>query len=121
MMPKRGFFLKNTGRYLMAALFVGAGVMHFVSPKVYVRIVPPVFPFPEVLVAVSGAAEIAGGFGLLVSRVRRSAAYGLVALLIAVFPANIYMAMDGLMLPAWILWARLPLQLVLIWLVLKVR
>jgi uncharacterized membrane protein len=68
---------------------------------------------------VSGVAEIAGGLGLLVPRTRRAAAWGLIALFIAVFPANVNMAVNELPLgtktvPAWTLWARLPLQLVLI-------
>jgi uncharacterized membrane protein len=107
--------LKNLGRYLLAALFLISGVLHFVSPAPYVRIIPPILPWPAALVAISGAAEIAGGLGILTVRWRRAAGYGLIALLIAVFPANIYMAMKGMMLPAWILWARLPLQFLLIW------
>jgi uncharacterized membrane protein len=72
-------------------------------------------------VAVSGAAEIAGALGLLTVGFRRYAAIGLVALLIAVFPANIYMAVNRMMMPVWVLWARLPLQFLLIWWVLSVR
>ena len=72
------------------------------------------------MVYLSGVAEIAGGIGLLLPLVRRAAAWGLVVLLVAVFPANIYMALDRVQvtatpLPAWQLWARLPLQFVLIW------
>jgi uncharacterized membrane protein len=94
--------------------------MHFVSPGMFVKIVPPFLPWPGALVAISGGAEIAGGIGLLTVRWRRWAAYGLVALLLAVFPANVYMAIEGMMLPAWALWGRLPLQFVLIWFVLHV-
>jgi uncharacterized membrane protein len=76
------------------------------------------------MVYISGAAEIAGGFGLLLPRVRRLAAWGLVALLIAVFPANIYMALDHVQittnpLSPWVLWSRLPLQFLLIWWILS--
>ncbi len=119
-MAEPGFFWKNISRYSLAALFLGAGVMHFVAPAPYRRIVPPFLPFPGALVAISGAAEIAGALGLLTVHWRRAAAYGLVALLIAVFPANVYMATARMMEPVWILWARLPLQFAMIWWVLKV-
>jgi uncharacterized membrane protein len=120
-MPVDKIFFKNIGRWLLAALFLLAGVMHFASPGPFVRIVPPFLPWPAALVAISGAAEIAGALGLLTMKWRRLAAYGLVALLIAVFPANIYMAVNHMMAPAWALWARLPLQFLLIWWVLSVR
>jgi uncharacterized membrane protein len=89
-------------------------------PKPYIRIVPPALPRPDVLVAVSGAAEILGGFGLLIPRLRRPAGYGLALLLIAVFPANIYMAVahvssEGLLGNRWLQWLRLPVQFPLIW------
>jgi uncharacterized membrane protein len=101
-------------------VFVIAGVLHFQWPTTYVMIVPPFIPRPWAMVYVSGAAEIVGGFGLLLPSVRRLAAWGLVALLIAVFPANIFMALDHVQvtakpLPHWELWARLPLQFPLIW------
>ncbi len=108
MMGAGNFFWKNLGRYALAALFLGSGTLHFVSPGPFIRIVPPLLPWPAALVAISGAAEIAGGLGLLTRKWRRAAGYGLIALLIAVFPANIYMAIRGMMFPAWILWARLP-------------
>jgi uncharacterized membrane protein len=85
------------------------------------RIMPPYIPWHLAMVYISGAAEIAGGAGLLVSlavpQLRGPAAWGLVALLIAVFPANVYMATSAATF-SWILWARLPLQAVLIWWVL---
>lgn len=121
LMAERGFFFNNIGRGLLAALFFAAGAAHFASPGFFVKIVPPFLPWPQALVAISGAAEIAGAAGLLTARWRTRAAYGLIALLIAVFPANIYMAVEGLMLPAWALWARLPLQFVLIWWVWQAR
>ena len=107
-------------RSLFALLFVVAGIAHFVFPDAYVRIVPPFLPQPEVLVWVSGIAAIAGGIGILVPNTRRMAAFGLVVLLIAVFPANIYMAVahvpsTGLAGKSWIQWLRLPLQAPLIW------
>ncbi|MGI8744390.1 MAG: DoxX family protein [Bryobacteraceae bacterium] len=107
------------GRILLAALFIVAGVLHLVSPAPFLRIVPPFLPWSEALVAISGIAEISGGVGLLIPGLRRFAAYGLVVLLIAVFPANIYMAVahvpfGGWMGQAWLQWLRLPFQFVLI-------
>jgi len=103
--------------YAIAATFMGAGVAHFVWPDVFVRIVPPYLPAPRVLVLVSGAAEILGGVGVLVPSVRVAAGWGLILLLVAVFPANVHMALhpdDFARIPRWALYARLPLQLVLI-------
>lgn len=102
---------------LMALLYVGAGIMHFVKPRIYARIVPPYLPAPLTLVYVSGVAELAGGLGLLLPATRRPAAWGILLLLLAVFPANVYMARHNdelFRLPTWVVWARLPLQLALI-------
>ncbi|AYA36179.1 DoxX family membrane protein [Hymenobacter oligotrophus] len=109
--------LGRLGLLGLSALFVTAGIFHFTNPKPFVRIVPPQLPAPEALVGISGAAEIGLGLLLLPRLTRRLAAWGLVALLVAVFPANMYMARlpgGGLGLPQWVLWARLPLQGVLI-------
>ena len=99
-------------RYGLALLFVGAGALHFIRPEIFERIVPPALPAPRLLVLLSGAAEVAGGLGLLLPATRRWAAWGLLALLVAVFPANVYMVglAGKLHIPAWVLWARLPLQ-----------
>jgi uncharacterized membrane protein len=106
---------------LLALGFIAAGVLHFARPRAYEAIVPPWLPAPEALVAISGAAEVLGGVGLLHPRTRRAASIGLLALLAAVFPANIQMAIDaegaGGGLPQWLLVARLPLQPALMWLV----
>ncbi len=106
-------------RLLLAAFFVFAGAMHFVSPAPYLAIMPPVLPWPLALVYLSGIAEIAGGLGVLFPPTRKSAAIGLLLLLIAVFPANVYAARHGMeafghAVPSWILWVRLPLQALLI-------
>ena len=101
---------------LIALVFVGAGVVHFVKPRLFVPIVPPFLPAPLVLVYLSGAAEILGGLGVLVPGLRVWAGWWLIALLVAVFPANIYMALEPAkfgIAPVW-LWLRLPLQFVLI-------
>jgi len=104
-------------RYGLALLFAGAGLLHFIHPETFERIVPPVLPAPRRLVLLSGAAEVAGGLGLLLPATRRWACWGLLALLVAVFPANVYMVglADTLHIPAWVLWARLPLQPLLMW------
>lgn len=111
--------------YLMGALYVVAGVLHFVAPRVYAQIVPPGLPRPLTLVYLSGIAEIVLGVGVTIDRTRRASAWGLVALLVAVFPANVYMATHDVVLdgvPEWasepsdaVTWARLPLQGVLVW------
>jgi uncharacterized membrane protein len=110
---KRGGSLKALG-----VLFIGAGVNHFVIPNTYKQIVPPSLGDPELLVRVSGVAEIAGGVGVLVPRTRRLAGFGLIALLAAVFPANLYMARNPerfAKIPGWALYARLPLQPLAMW------
>jgi uncharacterized membrane protein len=106
------------GRGLLAAIFILAGALHFVFTPMYVRIMPPYLPAPQLLVQISGMFEILGGAGLLVPSTRRASAWGLIALLIAVSPANIQMAIDHAhwpSIPAWALWARVPLQLPMIW------
>ena len=114
---------RNIARIGAAVFFAAAGAMHFARPAPYLKIMPPFIPAPLAMVYISGAAEIAGGLGLLIRRVRRPAAWGLTALLIAVFPANIYMAAEHVQvtaspLPGWLLWGRLALQPLMIWWVL---
>lgn len=112
--------MERAGRWIFAGIFIASGILHFVIPKTYVRIVPPMFPQAKTLVLISGGAEILGGIGLLTSRYRRWAGYGLALLLVAVFPANIYMAVahipaEGLLGNRWLQWLRLPIQLPLVW------
>ena len=106
-------------RFLLAILFIAAGSLHFLIPQTYIRIMPPYIPAHEMLVHISGACEILGGLGVLFNPpIRTLAAWGLVALLIAVMPANIYMATNHATfskIPVWALYLRLPLQLPLIW------
>ena len=85
--------LRTTLRWLAAIGFVAAGANHFRDPAMYGRIIPPGFPNPPLLVAASGVCEMAGGLGLLIKPLRRAAGWGLIALLLAVFPANVYMAL----------------------------
>lgn len=117
----RGRFVA-VGRYALALLFVGAGVLHFVRPLTYLRIMPPALPAPLLLVYLSGLAEAGLGLLLLPRRTRRLASWGLLALLVAVFPANVYMVQihEQLGVAGWVAWGRLPLQLPLLWWVWKV-
>jgi uncharacterized membrane protein len=108
------------GTLLRALVFLLAGLIHFVLPQAYLRIMPPYLPFPLALIYISGAAEVLGGIGLLVRSLRRTTAWGLVALLIAVWPANIYMATAHLQFPgligqSWAQWLRVLLQIPLIY------
>ena len=108
----------------LAAFFTFAGLMHFVIPRSYEAIMPPYLPHHREAVAVSGAAEIVGGLAVIPPSTRRPfARWWLILLLVAVFPANVHMAVSpdqirGLHLdrvPRWALWARLPLQAAAIW------
>ncbi|HEY7021460.1 MAG TPA: DoxX family protein [Ktedonobacterales bacterium] len=106
----------------LSTLFIGSGMVHLIRPSVYLPMMPPYLPYPSELILVSGVAEIAGGIGLLFPPTRRAARYGLIALLLAVFPENIQMAINGFASDApplvlALLLARLPLQPLLIWLV----
>jgi uncharacterized membrane protein len=110
---------------LLAAFFAFTGVMHFVKPGYYRAIVPPQSPVPpKEAVEISGVAEFAGGLAVIDERTRPLARWWLIGLLAAIFPANVYMALkpeeikglDLERIKPWMLWARLPLQgLMMIW------
>src|SRR5687767_8838605 len=87
--------IKIVSRYLFGLFMITAGIMHFVVPNFYIRIIPPPIPFKEAVVLISGLVEIALGALLILPRTSRAGAWGLVALLIAVYPANIYMAVQA--------------------------
>ena len=109
--------LKLALRYVLGILFIVAGLNHFLNPVFYLRIMPSYLPWHLFLVYLSGFFEIALGIMLLIPKYTRLAAWGLIALLIAVFPANIHMAMDPQLypdIPPIALWLRLPLQVVFI-------
>jgi uncharacterized membrane protein len=121
-MPKQGRSGLGVtwSRALLAAFFSFAGIMHFVAPAPYIAIMPSSLPDAPLLVAVSGACEILGGLGVLLPQTRRLAGWGLIALLVAVFPANVHMLELGYINHAsalWkaALWFRLPLQPLMIW------
>lgn len=106
---------RRVERLFLGASFIIAGTLHFVRPWAYEKIVPSYLPAPGALVLISGAAEIAGGMGVLVPRLQRVSGWGLLALLVAVFPANLHMALHPeevpeLQIPRALLWFRLPLQ-----------
>ena len=106
--------------WALVAMFGIAGALHFVVPQAYERIMPPWLPYPRALVLASGAAELLGAIGLLVPGWRVAAGWWLILVLAAVFPANVQMLLDGLArpTPGWgraLLWARLPLQGLLMW------
>ena len=109
--------LKLVLKWIFGLLFIAAGANHFRDPDFYVHIMPPYLPWHRELVLLSGACEIVLGGLLLVPRYSRYAAWGLIALLVAVFPANLHMAMNPDLFPKLgpvALWGRLPLQGVLI-------
>ena len=117
---------RDRSRAICAVVFVAAGLAHFAAPQFYRPMMPPWLPAHDLLILISGIAEVAGGIGLMVPLVRRAAAYGLIALLVAVFPANVQMLINAIADDASGpfqagLWLRLPLQVVLIRWVWKVR
>ena len=104
---------KKLALFGLSAFFIYFGVDHFINPDFYLSIMPPSFPLHEEAVYISGFFEIAGGIGVLIPRFRKIAGWGLVALLIAVYPANIYMAISPEAfpdIPIEMLYFRLALQ-----------
>jgi uncharacterized membrane protein len=112
-------------RACVAGLFLVAGTIHLADPTLFLPAMPPWIPFHFACIMISGMCELLGGLGLLmpVPTLRRAAAWGLTALLVAVFPANIHMALahvqiHGFPRNVWVEWARLPLQPLLVWAIL---
>ncbi len=108
--------IKQILKWFFGIAFVLAGALHFIYAGFYLKIMPPFLPAPMFLIRLSGVFEIVLGVLFLIPKFTRLAAYGLIALLIAVFPANIYMATNAEMFPEFsqrALYARLPLQFVL--------
>ena len=112
------YVVRRIARVVLALFFIAAGINHFVHPGVYVRIVPPWLASPALLVQITGICEMVGGIGVLIRNTRRLAGAGLIALLVAVFPANVQMAQHPELYAdigtAPEFYVRLPLQLVLI-------
>jgi uncharacterized membrane protein len=108
---------KLTLKFLFALFFLLAGFNHFFNTVFYVKIMPPYLPWHLQLVYLSGVLEIILGLLLLIPKFKHGAAWGLIMLLLAVFPANIHMAVNHELYPEYsvaALWLRLPLQLILI-------
>lgn len=108
---------KQWQNVILGVVFIVAGVNHFINPAFYMAIMPPYLPAHLTLVYLSGALEVLGGLGVLVPAVRRLAGHGLILLMLAIYPANIYMAMNPNLfadIPPLVLYARLPLQFVII-------
>lgn len=108
---------KNITRVVFGLFFVAAGVNHFIGAPFYESIMPPYLPWHYAIVILSGVAEIMLGVALWIPKLSRIAAFGIIVLLIAVFPANIHMAMNPDLyptIPVIALWLRLPLQGILI-------
>ena len=99
--------------FIFSFIFIYVGIDHFINPEFYLKIMPPSFPFHLEAVLISGFFEILGGVGILISRIRKFAAWGLAALIVAVYPANIYMALSPESFPdypLYLLYFRLVLQ-----------
>ena len=110
-------FIKSFLKYLLAIAFILAGINHFLNPAFYLRMMPPVLPAHLFLIYLTGVLEIGLGILLIVPKFSHLAAWGIIALLIAVFPANIYMAINPRLFPEFsviALYIRLPLQFILI-------
>ena len=108
------------GSSILGVFFITAGIMHFVAGDEYIAMMPVSFPWDGALVYLSGLLELAGGIGVMIPTFRRASGIGLIVLLVAVFPANVHVAMHGLpvgqtQLPFWALWLRLPLQIVFLY------
>ncbi len=105
--------IKRAARWLLVAFMIVSGIGHFAVTASYEAMMPTALPWPRLLVYLSGVAELAGGVGLVVPSLRRAASIGIMLLLIAVFPANINMAVNhisppGMHISSFALWARLP-------------
>jgi uncharacterized membrane protein len=116
---RRGSRWQRVALVFVFLWFFFGGLAHFLLTDVEMRIVPPGLPSPRALVLASGLFELLGAFGLLRQRTRRLAGWGLLLLTVAVTPANVYMLNihEQFPVPEWLLWLRLPFQLVLLWLI----
>lgn len=109
--------LKTASLYFMGIAYILAGLFHFLVPEMYLKFMPPYLPWHQELVFISGLIEIALGALLFVPQYRKLAAWGIIALLVAVFPANVYLAQtngEAIGISALAAWARLPIQALLI-------
>lgn len=118
MSPERRDQLRRFSAIVIGFAFIGVGSLHFLKPEFFFRIMPPWIPWHAAAVYASGVFEILGGIGVLLPQTRSIAGLGILALLLAVFPANIHMALNASdyadISPAIGLWLRLPMQPLLI-------
>lgn len=108
----------KVAKFFAGPVMIAAGINHFVNPDFYVKIVPRSLPAPEALVYISGVAEVLFALGTMHPRTRRAAGWALIATLVVVYPANVYMAFNPsrfASIPPWVLWARLPLQFLFVY------
>ncbi|PKA99416.1 putative membrane protein [Flavobacteriaceae bacterium MAR_2009_75] len=104
--------------YLMATLYVLAGINHFIKPRMYRRIIPKYLPNPKFLVILSGIIEISLGLAMLFMVTKNYALYGIILMLVAFLPVHLYMLSDpkaAMGLPKWLLFVRLPIQFLLMY------
>ncbi|QDO93992.1 hypothetical protein FNB79_08350 [Formosa sediminum] len=104
--------------YLMAAFYIIAGILHFVKPKTYLRIMPNYLPKPKLLVAISGIFEIVLGISICIPVLKQAAIYGIIAMLLVFLLVHVYMLKNektAAGIPKWILILRLPMQFVLMY------
>ena len=111
---------KDISRILISLIFIFIGILHFKMTEKFILIVPPIIPYAKEVIYISGIFEVLGGVGILIPKLKRQAAFGLILLLIIVFPANIYMALynirlGGILNNSILQWLRLPLQVIFIW------
>lgn len=111
--------LKKIALYATGVFFIIAGARHFIYPEFYMLMMPNYLPVPLMLIYISGFFEIAGGIGLMIPKTRAFSAWGLMVLLLAVLPANVYLYTHNIQLPdtyapSWIGMLRIPLQFLLI-------
>lgn len=109
--------LKQFSLVFMSLFYIAAGVNHFLNAEIYLKIMPDYLPFHSLLNQISGLAEVLLGVLILIPSMRNVALWGIIALLIAIYPANIYLVQHPDIfpeIPHWILWARLPFQFLFI-------
>ena len=110
--------IQRISLYGLAFILLSAGILHFLFPHIYMKIMPDYLSYHRELVFISGAAEIILAIGLIIEKFRKISAWGAILLFIAVFPANIYHVTSGgagMTLPLWVAWVRLPIQFLLIY------
>ena len=111
---------RSSGRALLAAIYLAFGLFHLLAADRFLPIMPPWVPFPREVILFTGACEVAGGVGLMIARLRRAAGIGLALYAVAVFPANLHHALDGVRVPGlpsswWYHAPRLAFQPVFVW------